>query len=469
MAPETPARRSPHAAREIAASLEDGIAAGTLAPGSRLPTVRGLAVELGVSTATVQAAYRSLADRGLVTGRGRGGTCVARPRQVPLPRLPFEPPSGVVDLASGGPDDGLLPDLRRALTAVHDDLAASGGRSRGYRDASTHPGLAGSLAAWASAEGAPSPQDGRPVLAVSGVLDGVQRLLASHTRPGDGVVVEDPVHSAVIDLVQVMGLEPLPVPVDAHGMRADRLQALLTRPPRGQARPVAVLLTCRAHNPTGAGLTAGRAQALAEAVAAAPEVLLVETDPWGPVAGTALHSVAGLGTARRWAHLQGLSAVLGPDLRLAGLAADPVTAARLRRMLHSGAGWVPWLMQALAHHQLSDPAHGQHVVQAAATYTLRRESLVDALSRRGVPTAAGHGPHVWIPVTREPQVAQALLAGGIAVQAGETFRLRSGPGVRVTTSRLDPAGAEHVAAVIASACAAWLPDRVDDAASTAGA
>ena len=62
---------------QLSAALARRINRGSLAPGSRLPTVRALAEELELAPNTVAKAYRALEDEGLVQGRGRRGTFVA--------------------------------------------------------------------------------------------------------------------------------------------------------------------------------------------------------------------------------------------------------------------------------------------------------------------------------------------------------------------------------------------------------
>ncbi|WP_122260534.1 GntR family transcriptional regulator [Ornithinimicrobium cerasi] len=52
------------------------VAAGDLAPGDRLPTVRGLAEELGIAPNTVARTYKELEADGVLEGRGRSGTFV---------------------------------------------------------------------------------------------------------------------------------------------------------------------------------------------------------------------------------------------------------------------------------------------------------------------------------------------------------------------------------------------------------
>lgn len=62
---------------QIRSQISSLIALGALAPGSRLPTVRSLAADLGIAAGTVARAYKELEAAGLVDSRRRGGTVVA--------------------------------------------------------------------------------------------------------------------------------------------------------------------------------------------------------------------------------------------------------------------------------------------------------------------------------------------------------------------------------------------------------
>src|SRR5260221_13979161 len=77
-------------ASDIAASIESGIAHGTLPPGSALPPIRDLATALTVNPNTVSAAYRLLRERGAVETAGRRGTH-GRQRPATAPRNPGFP------------------------------------------------------------------------------------------------------------------------------------------------------------------------------------------------------------------------------------------------------------------------------------------------------------------------------------------------------------------------------------------
>src|SRR4051794_36320829 len=106
-------------ARGIAAAVSRLVSTGALPAGSRLPTVRDVARELGISPTTVSEAWRSLAKAGAIQTRGRSGSFVAAPAgsrqsfryaQMGHPEAP-----AVLDLSTGVPDHDLLPDLSDAL------------------------------------------------------------------------------------------------------------------------------------------------------------------------------------------------------------------------------------------------------------------------------------------------------------------------------------------------------------------
>src|SRR3954451_13854566 len=118
---------------KIAESAEAALAAGRLAGGGRLPPVRHLAQHLGVSPATVAAAYRLLQERGMPFAEGRRGTII-RPASPASPPGPVTLPPNLRDLASGNPAADLLPTLSRFLTKLD-------GSPRLYRDELNDPEL----------------------------------------------------------------------------------------------------------------------------------------------------------------------------------------------------------------------------------------------------------------------------------------------------------------------------------------
>src|SRR5262249_52355652 len=87
--------------------------------------------------------------------------------------------------------------------------------------------------------------------------------------------------------------------------------------------------------------------------------------------------------------------------------------------------------------------------RAAATYRERREALRKALERRGIAAHGRSGLNVWVPVREEAAVVAGMAAAGFAVRAGERYRLRSRPAVRLTTAAMRAGGAEALAATLA--------------------
>ncbi|WP_345663333.1 GntR family transcriptional regulator, partial [Streptomyces iranensis] len=264
-------------AKGIAASVEQGVVEGALAPGTALPPVRRLAERLGVSPGTVATAYKELRRRGIVVTQGRGGTVVA-PTPAVASRRPPPVPEGVRDLAGGHPDPAFLPALLPTARL-----------SPGVRSHRAQPRLAGLeelTRAWYERDGVPAEH----LTFAHGALDCVARLLSVELRPGDAVAMEDPGYHHLLDLVPALGLRSLPVAVDDEGIRPDALRAAL----RAGAR--ALICSPRGQNPYGGWFSAGRRDALLGVLGEAPgEVLVIEDDHAADVVGVPLYSLAGGG------------------------------------------------------------------------------------------------------------------------------------------------------------------------------
>jgi DNA-binding transcriptional MocR family regulator len=278
---------------------------------------------------------------------------------------------------------------------------------------------------------------------VSGALDGIERVLREHVRPGDRVLVEDPCFTGILDILAALALTPVPVEVDDEGPRPESLHSALTRP------AAAFVLTPRAQNPTGAAISPRRQRTLRAMLRLRPEMLIVEDDHAGPIAG-APYSTLTDPARPSWAVVRSVSKSLGPDLRLAVMASDATTAGRIVRRQTTGIRWVSHLLQQLVAALWRDRGVSRALQMAEAAYSERRETMIDALAQRGIGAHGRSGLNVWIPVPEEAAVVQALMQRGWGATAGERYRLASGPAIRVTTAALRRHDATRFAEDLAS-------------------
>ncbi len=421
-----------HDAASVSRSIERGVARGALAAGEALPSVRGLAGQLGLSPSTVAAAYRDLRQRGVLVTHDRARTVVAHRSEVAT-RLAPEIPPGAVDLSSGNPDPELLPDLGPALA----DLPS---HHRLYGEEAAIEGLLALATEDLAGDGIPTAH----LAVVGGALDGIERALEVHCRRGDRVAIEDPSYTGSLDLVRTLGLETVPVRIDDEGPEPEALAAVLAAGVR------ALLLVPRAHNPRGSALSERRAAELRPLLREHPEVLVVEDDHASWVSGVPYRRVNG--DRDGWIVVRSLAKSLGPDLRVAVLTGDEDTVRRITGRQRLGTGWVSHLLQRLATRVWHGARTDGTLTRAAEVYRERRDALHAALDSHDLVAHGRSGLNLWIPVAEEVPVVQGLAAAGWVVQAGEPFRLATGPAIRATIATLPveraPAFAADLAAVL---------------------
>lgn len=422
-------------AAEISDSVRDLVERGALLAGDRLPPVRALAERLGVNRNTVLAAYRALVTARIATTGGRTGTTILEPSATPDEG--FTPGTALRDVASGNPQAGLLPDLAGAFASVDPAPVL-------YGESVIDAGLADWATGW-MAEDHPRPFR---LSVTAGAVDAVERLLAQTLVHGDRVGLEDPCFLSSIQTARLAGYSAVAIPVDDEGMTVDGLRAALEDGVR------AVVCTPRAHNPTGVSISPARAAELREVLAPHPHVLVIEDDHFSLLAPTPYASIIGP-TQERWALVRSVSKFLGPDMRLAVSATDPVTAERLALRLSPGTMWVSHVMQQLAAAMLRDEGVHRLIAQAGARYASRNRAFATLLSARGVDARAQSGLNVWVDVDDDAAVVAARLARrGWLVRPGSAFALEGGETgaghLRLTVHDLDDADLRRLADDVAA-------------------
>jgi len=452
----------------LADALRAAIMDGRLAGGSSLPATRVLAGDLGVSRGVIVEAYQRLQEEGLVrAGRGAGTRVLPRPRParpaavLPAtgPRLPQPWRSGAgLDLSPGVPDLSGFPRAAwlRAERAVLDRVSAA---DLGYGDPRGSSWLRQELAGWlARTRGLrASPDD---IIIVAGVAQALALLGQVLGRQGTGrVAVEDPGSRGARDQLAYWGLDPVPVPVDEHGLRAADL---------ARSGATAVLLTPAHQFPTGVVLAPQRRRDLL--AWAADGGLVIEDDydaefrydrtPVPAVQASAPDRVAYLGST---------SKTLVPGLRLGWL----VPPARLRAALtgakHASDLGNPALPQLVLAHLIATGQLARHIRAARARQRDRRDALLAAL-REYLPQArvqgVAAGLHLLItfPDTvgqpGDADLARRVQQAGVVVHPLSLHRLSPGPpGLVLGYAAHPPGQLREAARRIAGAVTAWSGPR----------
>ncbi len=354
-------------------ALREAIRTGRLAAGSRLPSSRALATELGIARNTVGAAYDQLVAEGYLSARSGSGTTVAAlPPAGPVPATQPVVDQPRYDLRPGTPDPTTFP-VAAWLRATRRALAAAPASAYGYGDPRGRVELRTALAGYLGrARGVLAHPD--RIVVVSGYVQALA-LLTTALRAGAAVdiAMEDPGLAFHRDIATHAGARVMPLPVDERGARTD----LLSTPAFAGVR--AAVLTPAHQYPTGVTLHAQRRLA-ATGWARAGERLVVEDDydgefrydrqPVGALQGIAPDRVAYVGTA---------SKTLGPALRLAWLVLpewllEPLVTAKRHADLHTES-----LGQLTLAEFIADHGYDRHVRACRLRYRRRRDLLLRRL------------------------------------------------------------------------------------------
>ncbi|MFJ7262375.1 PLP-dependent aminotransferase family protein [Streptomyces globosus] len=438
--------------------------------GGKLPSSRALVERYRVSPVTVSRALALLAAEGLVVTRPGAGAYRARPR-TPEP-APGDTSWQEVALSAEGAGD-VVPRSVDASGVLHSLAAPPAGvieLSGGYLHPSLQPerAMAAALARAGRRPGAWSrpPVDGLPelrdwfareiggsataadVLVTAGGQSALTTALRALAPPGAPVLVESPTYPGLLSIARASGCRPVPVPVDAEGVRPELLAAAF------EATGARVFV-CQPlfQNPTGAVLSAERRTEVLRTARAAG-AFVVEDD----YARHLAHEDAGplpLPLAAEdhdgvVVHVRSLTKATSPSLRVGALAARGPVMDRLRAIQVVDSFFVPRPLQEAALELVGAPSWPRHLRTVAAELRHRRDVLAGAL-RRSLPGL--HLPHLpaggyqlWVRPDSgdDAAFAAAALRAGVAVAPGRPYFCAEPPGPYVRLGFAGVSGAAEL-------------------------
>src|SRR5471030_1634957 len=324
--------------RGIALETAALIRSGVIEVGTPLPAVRELAQALGVSPATVSAAWGQLRRQKVIAGRGRNGVWVCGDTLSPRPAR-FEKIGNfgdhiIADLALSSPDPALLPDLRAALQAGVD-----ADNLNSYQREAIAPALLDAVKpSWPYKAGA--------FMAADGGFDGMNLTLQTLLMQGSVVAIEDPTATRLLDMLDNLGAQVLPVKCDEFGPIPESLQIALAR------KPSAFIYQPRTHSHCGHAISAERYAQLVDALSHS-NTLIIEDDGIGQLSREKPISMGSV-LQLRTIHVRSYSKAYGPDLRLAVISSSEDLIKQIKSFRNFGAGWSSRILQQALAYLIND-------------------------------------------------------------------------------------------------------------------
>jgi DNA-binding transcriptional MocR family regulator len=420
--------------RALADVMGRDIAAGRLVAGQRLPPQRDLAEALGVTVPTITRAYALAARRGLIDGTVGRGTFVRPPLSADLADAPIDLSVNAV------PAHAHLGELAARL-----ELPADAGRRAMLLAYPPRAGLGthrAAGAAWLARRGVHVPAD--QVLVTSGAQHALVVALASVSRPGDTILVEELTYGGLIEAARLLGLTLHAVGMDTEGVQATAIERAVD----DTGARVAVLQPV-IHNPTGVTMSAARRSAVA-GVASRHGLHIIEDDIYGFLAPETAPLVTTLESP--WTYLTSLSKSVVAGVRVGYIAVPAGQTTTAERSIWAtevaSSPITAELATALIDDGIADAVVAWKRAELAARQALARE-ILPGLHREAHPAS----PHVWWPLPRHWRAGDfvnAARARGILLGAPEGFLGRPGATPRAVRLCLGPpATRERLAGALA--------------------
>jgi DNA-binding transcriptional MocR family regulator len=439
----------------VMAAVANRIAARSLAPGARLPSVRSFAKTMQVSVSTVVEAYERLAAEGVIRSRPGSGFYVCGPL-APLslseigPRLErdvdplwisrqsLEVGDDVLKPGCGWLPPSWMPEaaLRRAMRT----LARTGGSDilTNYGTPLGLPPLRQLLARRMGEHGIAASPD-QIMLTESGT-QAIDLLCRFLLEPGDTVLVDDPCYFNFHALLRAHRANIVGVPFTPTGPDIELFGQALER-----HRPRLYITNSAVHNPTGAVLSPVTAHRLLK-LADASNLIIIEDDIFADFEHTPAPRLAAYDGLDRVIHIGSFSKTLSASMRCGFIAArrdwiDGLVDLKIATNFSGGQ-----LAAELLFSALKDGGYRKHIEALQVRLAKAMSETISRLEAIGItpwlrPQA---GMFLWcrLPAGLDAaEVARACLAEGVILAPGNAFSQRDTAG---SFMRFNVAQSTHV-------------------------
>jgi 2-aminoadipate transaminase len=440
---------------QLAQDIQRRIRSGALPPGARLPTVRELARQLGVTRLTVHSAYSELQAGGWVEATVGRGTFVATPSEPAVllgdPSRDLSRPNILNDMlhmarvpgmrslamADAAPDLYPTRDFGRAL----EEALASGSAALGYTPSQGDPLLRTTLAELLRDRGVSAGPD--EIVITSGVTQGMSLIARTLAGPGDTVIVEQPTYLGLLNVLAAQGIRAVGVPIDEEGLVVEALEPLLR-----EHRPRFIYSIPVFQNPSGVCLSSSRRAALLELIERY-RVPLVEDDIYSQIAfeGAAPPALKAGDSAGLVLHISSFSKSALPGVRVGYVVAAPQIAARLTAAKQADDLCSPALLQRAMALFIQHGWLASHLRRAIPRYRERRDALMAAMAHNfpaGLRWTTPRGGFCsWVALPQGVSTSDLYLAAverGVAFAPGDVFfaNPQRQPYMRLAFSGLTP-------------------------------
>ncbi len=423
--------------RQIAGQIRARIAEGAMPAGARLPTVRQLAADAGVTRLTVQNAYQELQTEGWIeatVGRGTFVSAATRARLVATTIgrdttpdaviqeiVQLDQGGGVKSLANASPDPALFPE-QEFWSALKDQESRTRTLTH-YGSSQGEARLRVALVDWLAERDVEAMPD--DILVTAGVTQGLALVGQALARPGDVVLVEQPTYVGLLHTLRSQGLRMVGIPMDEAGIDIEALERAVIR-----EQPRFLYTIPNFQNPTGRCMAPARREALL-AVARRHSLVVVEDDIYARIAygGPPPGTLMAMDRDDLVIHVSSFAKIFMPGLRLGYVVAPPALQTRLISLRRATDLCSPPLLQHALADMLMAKTLQRHLARVLPRYRERRDAVCGALRRQMPKEACWTEPDggfcVWLTLPHHNfgGIQQAALRRGWAFAPGSAFML----------------------------------------------